>query len=328
MSLQKGKTHAAVLRFNGEDGIAELLKKAKQHAAVPFKSAGFYQETCGFAPGKILLADEITEENSVDGDILLLNIRRTAKKIDSGLLKAQIQKIEADYMKQFLMDFIPKNKHRKIKQEAIDLLATEKILTVKGIELAIAPGDNAVIIESATPGEIDLASALIAKDLGISCSSSCSDPDVRRRFFTWLFLRSREHATLLDGTTFFVDGPMELFATEKNDGSIEQMTKARVEGGMVTDSRELQLMFESNKLLKKAYVTIHSAAGIWKFSFDCDHFTYSALELPSEKSHDLRDRISAILELQCIMEKLYFLWKKEKSKEAGEENLPGLEEEG
>lgn len=87
MSLLNGKTHVAILQIeeNPHQTLQELLHMAQNHIAAPIEAAEMTDETCGIAPGKLLLGRAITEQNSSVGNIAVLNLRRTAKRINSIL---------------------------------------------------------------------------------------------------------------------------------------------------------------------------------------------------------------------------------------------------
>ena len=329
MSLLNGKTHVAILQIeeNPHQTLQELLHMAQNHIAAPIEAAEMTDETCGIAPGKLLLGRAITEQNSSVGNIAVLNLRRTAKRINSGLLKAEIQRAESEFMEQNHVDRISSARRRIIKQDVLNLLESKRTLSVSGIEFAILAEKKIVIVDATSTNSIDILIGCLAKDLGICCKWIMRgiNPTLNsRRFFTWLYCQSRESGSITDCITVSVDGPMELVATDDRFDQVERLTKAKIEGAMVTQSDELREMLERHKLLRKAKISININGEIFRFTFNADNFTFSNLELPNDCNVDLLDRINSILQLNTRMNELYRLWETADMNERGEQELPHI----
>ena len=189
MGILKGKTNLKVCKIdtNPFNGTEELLAAAAMKAAPKLELAVNLTESAGFASGKILLSTDINDENSLFGDTILLNIRRTGHLIDSGMLKARIQRAEAEYMKQNNMDFVPRSMRKHIREDEIERLSMNAPLTVKGIEFAIT--DDLVLIASNSDNDIALVIDTLVKELGIIAhpvNRKSTGTECRRQFLTWL----------------------------------------------------------------------------------------------------------------------------------------------
>ncbi len=258
MGILKGKTNVTILELeqNQHEDLQSLLEAAKSYLAMPLKDAEIAEDTCGFAPGKILLGQEITEENSAVGKIAVLNIRRTARKLDSGLVKAEIQRAEAEYMKQNRTDYVPRERQKQIKDDILDMLRHKRTLAVKGMEFAILADERTIIADTASIKETDSLLMHLACDLGIIGSRIKRSPLNCRKFFTWLYCQAQKGSDITERIGAFIEGPLELIANDFNSDEQERLTKAKIEGSLVTESDELAEMLNRNKLLRKAKVSI------------------------------------------------------------------------
>ena len=122
MSLLNGKLKLSVYRIVGElPEYDTILAGAQKLAAPPMTNTGADPQV-GFASGAVLLDTEISAENSVFDDWLVLNLRRTQLKVNSGLLKATIQRDEQKYLKANNAEFVPRKVRSEIKEEAFKRL--------------------------------------------------------------------------------------------------------------------------------------------------------------------------------------------------------------
>lgn len=322
MSLLSGKTNIAILKIEEcpYQDLAELLSAAGSHMAMPFAAADMNETTCGIAPGKNLLGQEITSQNSTAGEVAVLNLRRTEKKIDSGRLKAEIQRGESEFMEQNHTSYIYANTRNKIKNDVIDRLRSERILSVQGIEFAILLNEKMIIVDSTSTKSIDVLKGCLSCDLGITCGwiSRGNAPLDARKFLTWLYCRSIEPGNISEDMArdraILVNGPLDLIANDQESNSIEPLSRARIDGGMVTTSNELREMLARNKLLRKANISIITQDDSWKFTFNADNFTFSGVEIPIDSRFEPADRIKSILRLNTIIDELYLTWKKNRDK--------------
>ena len=322
MGLQKGKTNLTVCKIDSSkwETQEELLAAASRRAAPPLNIAECFKEGIGFASGKILLSDEITPETSLIDGTILLNIRRTGHKIDSGLLKAEIQREEAAFMKANNQDFVSRFARKKIKQDVTDKLRKDARLAVRGIEFAIT--DDFVLIAANGEKDIDSVLMLLGKDLGLNARQAMAGTDVthRRMFLTWLFAELQKEE-FLTAVGWSMEGPLELVAKDRGEQEI-RCTKARIEGELVTKSEEFDQMLRGQKLLKKAKLSIVKEKRVWEFTFNADDWTFSGLELPQGDREEFAARIASMQELHGELELLFNIWKQKYELSLGQQELP------
>jgi len=328
MGIFKGKTNLKVCKIdtNPFSGSEELLATAAMRTAPKLELAVNLTESAGFASGKILLSTDINDENSLFGDTILLNIRRTGHLIDSGMLKARIQRAEAEYMKQNNMDFVPRSMRKHIREDEIERLSMNAPLTVKGIEFAIT--DDLVLIASNSDNDIALVIDTLVKELGIIAhpvNRKSTGTECRRQFLTWLYTEQKKESDVTQDIGVFIDGPLELIAKDDEDDVC--CTKAKIEGELVTKSEELDQMLREKKLLRKAKISIVKSDRVWHFTFNADTWSFGGLELPEDDRDDFDKRIASIGELHSELENLFNNWKTEVELALGEQRLPFEEKE-
>lgn len=159
MSLKKGKFALTVLTVKERPEDAEIIRRAQGLAAQPLNAVT--DSDIGFASGKVLLDSNINEESCLIDNILVLNVRCAKRVIDSGLLKATIQRNEESYKRLNKTGFVPKKEKRSIKEDAILYLSSDARLSVKGIELAFF--GNKIFAATTCTNDVDAIMMLLAK---------------------------------------------------------------------------------------------------------------------------------------------------------------------
>jgi len=333
MGFQKGKLKLSMYRIddNPHNGAIELIEAAAKKAAIPISDVKTTPDgvSIGFASGKILLDSQITEGNSLIDGYAVLNVRSTAKKIDAGLLKAVIQREEAAYRKANNSEFVPKKARRQIKEESVERLMADATLAVKGTEL-VFDGDR-LLIGATSARECDTVCDLLLKDLGVvsewkkHTDATGDSFGAGRKFLTWLFNCVKEGVSMPGFVQVMIEGPLELLAPDDCDSAENgNCTKAKLEGGTVANSIELDTALAIKKTIRKAKPALAKGDAVWKFTFDADAWNFSGLELPKE-CETFADRMDAIRELYDEMEKLFNTWKIAQATELGIVELPNME---
>ena len=306
----------------------KLIEAAAAKAAMSISDAKKMPDgiSIGFASGKVLLDREIDMENSVIDGYVTLNVRSTAKKIDAGMLKALIQCEEAAYMKARNAEFVPRKARNEIKEEAIERLMKDAKLSVKGTEI-VFDGDR-LLIGATSERDCDTVCDLIAKDLGIvpeKVKHSNAKGEMfgaGREFLTWLFTTIRSGAELPGDVKAMIKGPLELLAPDSED--YQDCAKAKIEGGTVANSEELNLMLDRKKNIRKAKLSLVRGEDVWRFTFDADAWNFSGLELLKSCS-TFADRIQAIRELYDELDGLFNAWKTAQAAALGIQEFPNME---
>lgn len=330
MTIQRGKMNLSVYKIesNPHADKLELLEDATAKAAMPICEAETIPDgiSIGFASGKILLDRTINADNSIIDGYVTLNVRSTAKKIDAGMLKALIQCEEAAYMKARNAEFVPRKERNRIKEEAIERLMKDAKLSVKGTEIVI-DGDR-LLIGATSERDCDTVCDLIAKDLGIMpglvkhSNAKGETFGAGREFLAWLFTTVQSGAELPGDVKAMIEGPLELFAPDTED--YPDCAKAKIEGGTVANSVELNTMLDQKKHIRKAKLSLVRGEDAWRFTFDADAWNFSGLELPKD-CETFADRIQAIRDLYDEMDGLFNAWKTAQAAALGIQELPNME---
>lgn len=338
MSIQHGKMNLTVYRIDTAPDCHELLEAVAKHAAPPIEHAKANPsgESIGWTSGEMLLCENITEENSLIALRPVFHLRSTVKKIDAGLLKAVIQREEANFLKVNGREFVPRKERKRIKEEAIERLIPDAKLTVKGVEVVV-DGDL-LLIGSTSEKDCDTAIMLLYKDSELEASvpkhtSPTGDAWTGgRQFLTWLFGKIQRDGNDMDEETqIMVDGPIEVIAGEPDNADTpmpkgsEFCTSATLRGDLVVKSGELRQSLETEKkLIHKAKLRLTRGERIWAFTFDADKWTFGSLELPKD-CEDFADRLDAIRELHDALEGIFNTWKTAAAIAAGIQELPNME---
>lgn len=307
MSIQNGKFGLTLYRITErkiETDLA-LIEAARLHAAPEISHAASLTDgvTCGWAAGRVLLQHEIDEGNSLIDGAVALHYRSTARKIDSGLLKATIQREIEAYKKANHADFVPARAKKVIREFAVSRLQPKGALAVRGIEVVIH--GELVMIGSTSAKDCDLAvRELLRLGLTVEPYHKVAGFDSGRDFLTWLFRETNWDSTKdLGRIEVLVEGPLELVAPDE-----AQCTMANLKGELVTRSNELhQMVANEKKLIRKAKLAVTHGDDIWSFSFDADDWSFAGLELPRE-CDDFADRLEAVAELAGHLETLFNIY--------------------
>lgn len=309
----------------------EMIKAAAEKAAIPISEAMALPDgrNVGFASGKVLLDCKISEENSLIDGYVVLNVRQTEKKINAGMLKAIIQREEAAYMKANCLEFVPRRVRNQIKEDAVDRLMQTAPLSVKGTEV-VFDGEQ-LIIGATSERECYTVCELLLKSLGVvpewkkHTDATGDSFGAGRKFLTWLFNCVKERVSMPGFVQVMIEGPLELLAPDDCDSAEKgNCTKAKLEGGTVANSIELDTALAIKKTIRKAKLALVKGDDVWKFTFDADAWNFSGMELPKE-CETFADRMDAIRELYDEMEKLFNTWKIAQATELGIVELPNME---
>lgn len=328
MSIQKGKTNLTVYRIesNPYSSAEELLGAVVKHAAPPLSEAAARPDgdSIGWTSGKVLLDGQITLENSLIENKIVLNVRTTKKRIDSGLLKAVCQREEAAYLKVNNSEFVPRKVRKEIKADAVERLKKDATLGVHGVEVVI-DGDKLLIGATSTK-DCDLVTTLLLKNLDIAAiqprhtNARGESFTAGREFLTWLHKKILMDGTaMLPGIDVMIEGPLDLIA----EGDA-RCTVANLKGALVTESAEVREALNDKKQISKARLALTKNNDIWHFTFNADEWTFGSLELP-KSCENFSTRVEAILELYNELDAVFNTWKNAEQVAGGEQDLPGME---
>lgn len=330
MTILRGKMNLSVYRIesNPHADKLELIEAAAAKAAMPISDTEKMPDgiSIGFASGTVLLNGKIDVINSVIDGYVALNVRSTAKKIDAGMLKALIQCEEAACMEARNAEFVLQKERNRIKEEAVERLMKDAKLSVKGTQFVL-DGDR-LLIGATSDRDCDTVCALIAKDLGIvpglvrHSNAKGETFGAGREFLTWLFTTVQSGAELPGDVKAMVEGPLELLAPDSED--YQDCAKAKIEGGTVANSVELNTMLDQKKNIRKAKLSLVRGEDVWRFTFDADAWNFSGLELPKSCS-TFAERIQAIRELYDELDGLFNAWKTAQAAALGIQELPNME---
>ena len=326
MGMFEGTMNVALLRIraNPHESKQEIIAAANRRIAPPLEAAERVEKTIGFAPGKALLLQEITEENSLIEDAVALHVRKTEMRLDPGLLKAEMQRKKYEY-KRSMNEPLAGKKMMDIKATATAALKDKKRLSVKGVEIAILSERGWVVVGSTGASDADDAICCLGA-IGIRCTSTRGrHSKTRRKFLTWLY---RESIDRVFGDRIFVDigGPFVLSAIDPADASAEpppEITEAKIDGA--ARGIEIDAMLDRKKLIRKCDLTITRDGKRWSFRYDADALTIGRLSLPKEDEERFRTRLESVFELVDIMDELFIAWRDETEKEAGIRELPNID---
>ena len=295
MSLKKGKFALTVLTVKERPEDAEIIRRAQGLAAQPLNAVT--DSDIGFASGKVLLDSNINEESCLIDNVLVLNVRCAKRVIDSGLLKATIQRNEESYKRLNKTDFVPKKEKRSIKEDAILYLSSDARLSVKGIELAFFR--NKIFAATTCTNDVDAIMGLLAK-MKIEAKyygRTAFLPDLStytERMFLTDLLHSETEKDIL------IEGPIELAAYREADENMCSL--ATVKGGCVTKSDEVNFMLDAKKQVIKAKFTYAKSRNeVWSCVFFADAWKFGIMELPKDCESFL-DRMEAIKEFLDMLE--------------------------
>ena len=113
-----------------------------------------------------------------------------------------------------------------------------------------------------------------------------------------------------------------MFAPDTED--YPDCAKAKIEGGTVANSVELNTMLDQKKHIRKAKLSLVRGEDVWRFTFDADAWNFSGLELPKD-CETFADRIQAIRDLYDEMDGLFNAWKTAQAAALGIQELPNME---
>lgn len=313
MSMQQGKVNLSIYLASSAMPDAEtIILQAAAKRAVPISVAEELPdgESFGWASGRVLLDGDITAENSVIEGCTVLNFRRTAKKINSGMLKAVIQREEAAFKQANKIDYVPSRARKEIKEEAVMRLANKAVMTVRGVEVALL--DEFILIGSTSDRDCDTVMTHLHKDMKIEIKRQEHKDrdgfsiDAGRKFLTWLFGKiQRDGNDFEGGNQLMIDGPLELVADSESDA---KCTIANLKGGMVVKSSEVATaLVTEKKMIRKAKLTLVRGEEFWNFTFDADSWSFASLELP-RSCECFADRVESILELNRELNGIFAAW--------------------
>ena len=324
MSFESGSTSLMICPLSGElpEDFLERLAKYSAGKLDDVKE----DPVIGWVSGRHLLETEISENTSICGGHLYVNLRKAERKIPAQLLNAICRREELAYMMANDTLTVPRSEKRRIKEDAVErnlmkmppnISATAMVVDrtaqvmylacssasqfdvfaaefVRALEVEPVPlSPNELMLKLFQKSETDLPA------LSFTSKSGAEDEAMPGRdFLTWLWFYSEQNLGVLKLAdlgefTIALEGPLTFaFSNGKSkDPDLSGAGESVVKKGNPLTSAEAKAALAVGKKLKKAKIMIaRGDAEKWTFGFDADTFALSGLNLPEGEEMERHSR--------------------------------------
>ena len=322
--LEKGAATFTVLivLHDGSGGdTKKRIEKARGHSAKDPRQNGAASAS-GFASGTAVMESEINEANSVFDGVLKLHYRTIQKKVVTSMLRALIEKMEAE-AREDNDGKLTRKERKQIKLDARDMLEKDAPYTIREIEIVFQ--DRLILIGSTAKKDVEVIERALSSYMDILTEAACpSAPETsfcRQEFFTWLMNGEKKiwnHDDMKTPIETSFAGAVE-FLSNIPDEDIKKTgcTKATIDGPCVSESDELRVMRKNRKTIARAKIHMSDGRLAWTFTFDAEHWKFRSVKLTGTYDNGLSTRGHCLSRLYEIMRDLFDAWHKEREREEG-----------
>ena len=322
--LEKGAATFTVLivLHDGSGGdTKKRIEKARGHSAKDPRQNGAASAS-GFASGTAVMESEINEANSVFDGVLKLHYRTIQKKVVPSMLRALIEKMEAE-AREDNDGKLTRKERKQIKLDARDMLEKDAPYTIREIEIVFQ--DRLILIGSTAKKDVEVIERALSSYMDILTEAACpSAPETsfcRQEFFTWLMNGEKKiwnHDDMKTPIETSFAGAVE-FLSNIPDEDIKKTgcTKATIDGPCVSESDELRVMRKNRKTIARAKIHLSDGRLAWTFTFDAEHWKFRSVKLTGTYDNGLSTRGHCLSRLYEIMRDLFDAWHKEREREEG-----------
>lgn len=313
LEIQRDETHG-----NNKERIELALA---MHAKDP-RTDGT-ESASGFTSGKAAMDAEITEKNSLIDDVLKLHYRTISRKVVASMLRALIEKMEEE-ARADNDGRLSRKERKQIKADARMVLEKDAPYTIKEVEIVF--GKTEILIGSTSRHDVEIIENML-RTIHIWTRRVLPVPPTnsyRSEFFSWLMNGEKKpwgmkeiEASFAGAVEFYADG---MKTSEENNAC----TKATLDGPAVSESEEIRTVLKNRKNISRAKIHVSDGSTAWTFTFDAEQWTYRSVKITGSFGDSLFVRSTNLCRLNTIMTGLFEAWKKEKEKDAGIQELPGL----
>lgn len=306
MSFEKGSVSLRVFKSVDQSSLPEDAIEKFAKNSIPSMDLLPVSGTYGWATGRHILDNNITEDSVKIGGRLRVTLVKAERKIPGALFKAECKQEELAVMEARGVPFIKRSERNEIKKTVEERMLPDMPPTLSSIDVVTTHDGcyNTAISDSQNDffqmswnntikqALIPYTPAVAAKRLcnfdvlalePTSFSSEVPDgkveQDVGTEFLTWLWYFSETTGGMNEDFAFALDGPFTFI--HEGLGAHEIVVRK----GNPGISQEAKSALLAGKKLKKAKLTVAHGESAFTCLIDAYSWSFSSLKLPKAEEH-------------------------------------------
>lgn len=311
----------------------DALERFAEHAIPPVESVS-HGEVRGWASGRHLLERTISEDTSIHGGYLNLNLVTAERKIPTSLLRAECRMEELAHMAANGTDYVNRSSKSEIRRMVEERLLPQMPPQLKGIPVLHDRSSQRLYAGALSVGHVDTFLAYFQHTLGYSAIPMLPEavalqrkgsdtrnwrpasfsPDVSAElvsneaghdFLTWLWFCAEKRGGIVrledaGETAFMLEGPLTFMM--EGDGAFETVLRK----GQPLLSAEAKTCLLSGKKLKNAKVILAQGDLSWQVTLDAGEFIFRSLKLPDVEALDAISRFQERVRMMDLFVDSFF----------------------